>query len=46
MHETEPQDVWNPPGRTRRERRLDRLQVAGALLIALVLMAAALVALI
>jgi len=37
--------VWNPPRRTRRERMLDRLQVAGAVLIATALVAAAAVAL-
>lgn len=45
MHPTEPHDVWNPPNRTRRERRLARLKVAGALLIAVSLATVALVAL-
>jgi hypothetical protein len=31
------EDVWNPPRRSRRERLLDRVQVAGAIAIVLAL---------
>lgn len=43
MHDAD--TVWNPPHRTRRQRLLDRVQVIGALLIALVLLVAAVLAL-
>ncbi len=43
MRMTEPEKVWNPPGRTEHERRLDRLQVAGALVIVLAVVVAAVV---
>jgi hypothetical protein len=45
METTEPQKVWNPPRRTRRERLLDCLQVMGALAIAFALVVAAAIAL-
>jgi hypothetical protein len=46
MRKVDPHDVVDPPGRNRRERRLDRVEVAGALLILAGLLVVAIVALI